>query len=68
MMQFTHQNLNKDFLSIDKTKEKNDQFKDFFSIVEVKYEREKEQKKINSETKLEGIPNKQLSVNSNASK
>lgn len=37
MMQFTHQNLNKDFMSIDNVeqyKHNGDHFKDFFSIVE----------------------------------
>lgn len=34
-MEFTHQNLNKDFMSIDNSQkqENNDHFKDFFSIV-----------------------------------
>jgi hypothetical protein len=41
MMEFTHQNLNKDFMSIDTGVDKNDQFKDFFSIVEGKFEKEK---------------------------
>jgi hypothetical protein len=42
-MEFTHQNLNNDFLStvpVEK-EEKNDQFRDFFSIVENKFEKEK---------------------------
>ena len=42
-MQFTHQNLNQDFFSINTRPqdEKNDQFCDFFSIVEQKFEKEK---------------------------
>ncbi len=39
-MEFTHQNLNKDFLSIEQSEaplERGDHFKDFFSIVEYKF-------------------------------
>jgi hypothetical protein len=34
-MEFTHQNLNKDFLTVDNpiNEKKNDQFKDFLSII-----------------------------------
>lgn len=37
-MQFTHQNLNKDFMTIDNPNDKKqtDQFKDFLSIVDNK--------------------------------
>ena len=50
-MEFTHQNLNKDFLSINTGantgtyEEKNDKFRDFFSIVQEKFEKEKITKK-----------------------
>ena len=36
-MEFTHQNLNKDFFTVDLNEDKNDQFKDFFSIVGTKF-------------------------------
>ncbi len=38
-MEFTHQNLNKDFFSVNQgmIEEKHDQFRDFFSIVENKF-------------------------------
>jgi len=38
-MEFTHQNLNKDFFSVNQVniEEKHDQFKDFFSMVEKKF-------------------------------
>lgn len=54
MMEFTHQNLNKDFLTIDQgqgepPREKGDHFKDFFSIVEYKFEKEKEKEKKNTQ-------------------
>mgnify|MGYP006995454063 CR=1 FL=1 len=37
-MEFTHQNLNKDFLT---TNEKKDQFADFMSIVDDKFEKDR---------------------------
>ena len=37
-MEFTHQNLNKDFLTGDFGNNKKDQFADFMSIVDQKYE------------------------------
>jgi hypothetical protein len=63
-MEFTHQNLNQDFLSIHQAPpeppNKGDHFKDFFSIVEYKFEKEKEKK---TETHSE-----ELNVFSGASK
>jgi len=51
MMEFTHQNLNKDFFSINSVpaEEKHDQFNDFFSIVEQNFKKEKNHKKSGKE-------------------
>lgn len=65
MMEFTHQNLNKDFMSIENGVEKHDQFKDFFSIVEGKFEKEKE-RKVESQPEVNVTSN--VSSNSNYSK
>ena len=41
-MEFTHQNLNKDFLTTDHNfKKKNDDFADFLSIVDSKFQDDK---------------------------
>ena len=36
-MEFTHQHLNKDFMTATENKSKNDEFADFLSIVDTKY-------------------------------
>ncbi len=53
MMEFTHQNLNTDFISHISAKPKNeDKFKDFMSIVEESYAQKKVEEKVNSPNKV----------------
>ena len=40
-MEFTHQHLNKDFMTLSENKAKTDDFADFLSIVDAKYEKDK---------------------------